>query len=419
MKILVVSIGTRGDTEPFLAIGQILQEKGHSVVAVLPEQFRSLADEVEIEFESLGREYIDSLGSSLAKEAMGASGSRLNSLLANFRLAGQQWGINRNLVRRQFELVEKHKPDRILYNPNATYPVIWGVGRDEKHILISPVPYLHYVKGHAHVGFNGDFGPIINRLTYSMANFGLTVTLWISTLWLGVARSIDWGRMRQSLRTRKVIYTISPVLYPRSEDWPDSIQVLGFHQRRPNEEWVPSEELLAFLDANQDEKILFVSFGSMANPDPAAKTRAILEILERNKLSAIICTGSGGLIDPGDTDNDRVHFLSQLPYDWIFPQMYAVIHHGGSGTTHMALQHGCATMAVPHIADQFAWDTIIHEMGVGPEGMRINRIELENLESRILELVDNEAFKIRAEQISSQMQGQDYREELCRFITGL
>jgi len=32
MKILLISIGTRGDMEPFLAIGEILKEKGHQVI---------------------------------------------------------------------------------------------------------------------------------------------------------------------------------------------------------------------------------------------------------------------------------------------------------------------------------------------------------------------------------------------------
>ncbi|HOP44646.1 MAG TPA: glycosyltransferase [Flavobacteriales bacterium] len=31
MQVLIISIGTRGDMEPFLAIGRILQERGHAV----------------------------------------------------------------------------------------------------------------------------------------------------------------------------------------------------------------------------------------------------------------------------------------------------------------------------------------------------------------------------------------------------
>ena len=45
MKIIMVSVGTRGDMEPFLAIGEILKEKGHAVICAFPEQFRDLAED--------------------------------------------------------------------------------------------------------------------------------------------------------------------------------------------------------------------------------------------------------------------------------------------------------------------------------------------------------------------------------------
>lgn len=44
MKIVLISIGTRGDMEPFLAIGEILKEKEHRVICAFPEQFRDLAE---------------------------------------------------------------------------------------------------------------------------------------------------------------------------------------------------------------------------------------------------------------------------------------------------------------------------------------------------------------------------------------
>lgn len=46
MKIILISIGTRGDMEPFLSIGEILKEKGHQVICAFPEQFRDLAEKV-------------------------------------------------------------------------------------------------------------------------------------------------------------------------------------------------------------------------------------------------------------------------------------------------------------------------------------------------------------------------------------
>jgi len=67
-----------------------------------------------------------------------------------------------------------------------------------------------------------------------------------------------------------------------------------------------------------------------------------------------------------------IHLVIQFPYDWIFPKVYGVVHLGGSGTTHLALKYGCATM--------------------------------KNLKPRILELVNNGSFKKKAQYVSSQMQ---------------
>jgi len=89
--------------------------------------------------------------------------------------------------------------------------------------------------------------------------------------------------------------------------------------------------------------------------------------------------------------------------------MYAVIHHGGTGTTHLALKYGCATMIIPHLFDQFVWDKIISDLGVGPRGIKISRITNNNLELKILELLNNRGFKEKSEIIGNQMKKEDWR----------
>ena len=163
-------------------------------------------------------------------------------------------------------------------------------------------------------------------------------------------------------------------------------------------------------------QILFITFGSMTNPEPEEKTKIILEILERNKIPALINTASGGLTEPDNFDTELIHFVSRIPYDWIFPKIYGIIHHGGSGTTHMALKYGCATMIIPHIIDQFVWNKIIYNMGAGPEGIKIDKMTTKTLEPKILELVNNSSFKKKAEQVASQIEKEDFREEVHRTI---
>jgi sterol 3beta-glucosyltransferase len=101
MKIILISIGTRGDMEPFLAIGEILKENGHQVICAFPEQFRNLAEDSNMEFASLGTEFIDMLDSDVGKDALGG-GSGLKKILANVKLVSNQTEVNKQLVNKQY-----------------------------------------------------------------------------------------------------------------------------------------------------------------------------------------------------------------------------------------------------------------------------------------------------------------------------
>lgn len=122
------------------------------------------------------------------------------------------------------------------------------------------------------------------------------------------------------------------------------------------------------------------------------------------------------MIKPDVYDAELLYFVAKIPYDRILPQMYGVIHHGGSGTTHLALKYGCAVMIIPHIIDQFVWDTIIADLGVGPRGVKVSKITMHNLEPKLLDLVNNNAFKQKAEQVARQMAQEDFRDAVYQAI---
>jgi sterol 3beta-glucosyltransferase len=416
MKIILISIGTRGDMEPFLAIGEILNEKGHQVICAFPEQFKDLVEDSNMEFFSLGTRFIELLESDDGKAAMGGSGSQLKKILAYIKLAGKQTEVNKELVDKQYELIESEIPDRIVYNGKVVYAIIWELNNRGKTILVSPLPYMHYVKNHAHVAFNSNFGPFLNKLTYLLANFGLVTTVMIAKKWLKLSRKITRKQIRYVLLSNKAIYTISPSLFSRPDYWNENLKVLGYQKKKKVTNWQPDNDLNYFLEKHKNNRILLITFGSMTNPEPEEKTKIIVEILERNKIPTIINTASGGLVKLEKFDSDLIHFVSQIPYDWIFPKMYGVIHHGGSGTTHLALKHGCATMIIPHIIDQFVWNKIIHNIGVGPKGIKIGKISSKNLEPKILKLVNNNSFRKKAEQLASQMKKENFREEIYKSI---
>ncbi len=414
MKIILVSVGTRGDMEPFLAIGELLKEKGEEVVCAFPEQFRELAESSGLQFASLGLKFMELLESEIGKAAMGGSGSRAKKILAYFKLAVNQKESSIELLNKQYELIEREKPDRIVYNGKAVYPIIWGLKNRGKNILISPFPYMHFVKDHAHIAFNSNYGAFLNKFTYALANFGLITTVMISKKWLNLKEKITRREIRVALKNNKAIYTISPSLFPRPDYWKDNLKVLGYHGKSKVTNGQAHKDIIEFLE--KQNKVLLITFGSMSNPEPEEKTKLIIDILERNKIPAIINTASGGLVKIDRYDPNLIHFVDQIPYEIILPKIYGVIHHGGSGTTHMGLKHGCATMILPHIIDQFVWNKIIYSLGAGPKGIKIGKITRKNLEPKIIELISNRSYKERAEQIASRMNKENFREEIYKTI---
>ena len=273
---------------------------------------------------------------------------------------------------------------------------------------------MHYVKGHTHVAFNSNFGDFFNRLTFSLAHFGMIATINLGKKWLKIDAKLNRQEIRHILKYGKTAYTISPTLFPRPDYWNENLKVLGYFSKNKQTEWQADESTTAFIQKHP--KILFVTFGSMINAAPRKKTEILLEILERHKIPAIINTASGGLVKPDSYNRELFHFVPKIPYDWAFTKVYAVIHHGGAGTTHQALKHGCATMIIPHIIDQFVWNNIIVEKGAGPKGVKIEKLKASKLEPLILDLMNNPTYKSNAEQIAAQMAQEDFSEELYRTI---
>lgn len=421
-----MSIGTRGDMEPFLAIGELLMEKGHEVICAFPDQFGYLAEQCGLGFDGLGSRYIETLESDAGMAAMGGKATGLRKFAAYLKLAGKQNKANREMVLRQYEIVNKVNPDRILYNSKAIYPLIWGLNHPGRNILICLLPYMHFTKDQSHILFHRNLGPFLNRLSYSLAEMGMATTARISMRWLKIREQFPRRILKNALRTQPAIYTVSPSLFPRPEYWPQNLQVLGFHEgKAPREKktQIPPrpasgqglpQDLEDFI--RKHGKVLFITFGSMGNPEPEKKTKIITDILERNRIPAIINTGGRGLAQPQHYDRDLIFFTDQVSYQMVFPRVHAVIHHGGSGTTHLALKYGCPSMIVPHILDQFVWNRILSGLGAGPQGVRIGKISRKNLEPKILNLVNDPSYRKQAEHIAEKMKKEHLREDLYRTI---
>jgi len=160
---------------------------------------------------------------------------------------------------------------------------------------------------------------------------------------------------------------------------------------------------MAFLAAG--DAPVFIGFGSMPVPNPQRTTELILDALGQSGQRGILLAGWAKL---GTAHlPDTVFPLEYAPYGWLFPRMAAVIHHGGSGTTGLALRSGVPSMVVPFTADQPFWGGRTYDLGVGPAPIPFSKLTARTLAGTISILTQDEIMYRQATQLRDVIAGED------------
>lgn len=194
----------------------------------------------------------------------------------------------------------------------------------------------------------------------------------------------------------------SDYVLPTPADWPQSVNVSGFWfpQTRDIQ---PPEELVRFLEAHP--KPLMVGFSSQVARDAETFTRRITDAVIASGKSAILLAGWGGLLQ-ADLPS---HILAQksIPYDWIVPRLSGFLHHGGSGTTGMCLRYGIPQMIIPFGFDQPLWASRVAELGLGPQPMNPENIDVRALTEALVRVTEDNDIRQKAREVAVHIPGQD------------
>jgi sterol 3beta-glucosyltransferase len=104
---------------------------------------------------------------------------------------------------------------------------------------------------------------------------------------------------------------------------------------------------------------------------------------------------------------DSVFLLDEAPHDWLFPQMAAVVHHGGAGTTAAGLRAGKPTVICPFFADQPFWGRRVAVLGAGPQPIPQRRLTAEALGAAIAAAVGERSMRERAQALGEAIRAED------------
>ncbi|MFN2197326.1 MAG: glycosyltransferase [Anaerolineales bacterium] len=120
-----------------------------------------------------------------------------------------------------------------------------------------------------------------------------------------------------------------------------------------------SAELEAFLDAG-DPPIYF-GFGSNRTPDDISQT--VLNTARSLGRRALISQGWAELSILEDEPDCLV--IGETNIQELFKRVAAVVHHGGAGTTTLAALAGAPQVILPQMYDQYYWAERVRQLGIG------------------------------------------------------
>ncbi len=415
MRISIVGSGTRGDVQPYIALGKGLKEAGYSVRIITSDDFESLATDASLEFSSMGESVEAVLQSEEWRKVMESG----NFLAIMRRMMSAMKGRAQGMAQKMPTLFD---------NTDLIVAGVSGMGGTfsiaEK--LNIPVIQAYLFPLTPTSAFPGPltptlpFGSMLNRLSF----LPVRQMLWQSGRIIDVAIRKELKMPRGSLfgpyralqrQNIPILYGYSRHVLPRPTDWNALNHVTGYWFLDAPAEWNPPTDLVDFIHAGSPP--VYIGFGSMGNRNPEQTTQLMLEALSLSGQRGVLASGWGGL-SQSDLP-DTVHMLKSVPHSWLFPQMAAVVHHGGAGTTAAGLRAGVPSIITPFFGDQPFWGKRVADLGVGPAPIPKKRLTAEKLAQAITEAVNDTRMRQRAAELGSKIRAEDGVGQAAALITQL
>jgi sterol 3beta-glucosyltransferase len=401
-RILIITIGSRGDIQPFIALGKGLKAAGYNVALQTAEAYRSFVETNGLRYVYMNNDFMELTESKAGQTAIDGGGK--------LQLMKMVMPMLRRMLQDEWQAAQDFKPDALIYHPKSlggyhiaeklNIPLFMALGLPlYTPTRAYPMPILSGI----HLG--GAF----NRFSYKLMAMATAPYMGVindfRTNTLGLAKR---GRFASELvkpdgTPVPTLYAYSPHLLPVPDDYPPHVHVTGYWFLDQPADWQPDPALVNFLKGGVPP--VYIGFGSMSGTKALERAKIVLEALAKTGQRGLLASGWGGLqaVDLPES----VFMLEQAPHDWLFPQVSAVVHHGGAGTTAAGLRAGKPTLIVPFIADQPFWGKVVHEAGLGPQPIPQKQLTVQNLSYAIHQAVDDHAMRQCAESVGEKIRAED------------
>jgi len=405
LRITCLTIGSRGDVQPYIALCKGLLAEGHRPRIATHAEFGPWIEKHGIDFVSIGGDPAELMRIcvengmftySFLKEATSKFRDWIDELLESAWTACQDSDI---LIESPSAMAGIHIAEALGIPYFRAFTMPWTRTRAYPHAFAVP---------------EHKYGGAYNYLSYVMFD---------NVFWKGISGQINRWRKRdlhldstnlERMQQNKVpfLYNYSPHVVPPPLDYSDWVRVTGYWFLDEGGDYTPPQELADFIKKAREDgkKLVYIGFGSIVVADPAALTRTVVEAVQKADVRCILSKGwSDRLGDPSAQKIEvplppEIFKIKAAPHDWLFKQIDAAVHHGGAGTTGASLRAGVPTVTKPFFGDQFFFGSRLEDLGVG---ICLKRINVSVLARALWEAVHSQRMIVKARLLGEQIRSEN------------
>ncbi|MBE0688281.1 MAG: glycosyltransferase family 1 protein [Anaerolineaceae bacterium] len=398
---MILTYGTRGDVEPFVALGVGLIQVGYSVRLVGPQAFSALVEDHGLEFQAI-QSNSEELGQVLADRA-GRNWIKMITRMTEhvFPLAKSALGviehasIGADLIIHSFLMTDAgHIMAKKLGIPDISaqfFPVFLPT-KEFPAVGLPDLPFgkLYRFGSHALSTATFRYGPriIYKRLKKSAPELP-DLAPWLLT-----------GPVEDQT---PILFAYSRFVLPFPENWPKNAHITGYWQLPVPSGWEPPADLVNFLE-NGTPPIYF-SPGSMQSKKASQLLNLVIRAAVKSGVRVVLGVSPAEI--PEEMQGENVICANDVPHAWLFPRVAFILHHGGAGTCGSALSAGVPNTAIPYSVDQFFWAKRLAQAGVGPSAPDARHLTEKDLTELIQDGIGNPKYRGKAINLVQKIRQED------------
>ncbi|KAL8810162.1 MAG: hypothetical protein Q9200_002792 [Gallowayella weberi] len=401
LRVTCLTIGSRGDVQPYIALCKGLLEEGHNPRIATHREFEPWVRKHGIDFAPVEGDPAELMRIcvengmftySFLREASVKFRGWIDELLSSAWTACQDSDI---LVESPSAMAGIHIAEALEIPYFRAFTMPWTRTRAYPHAFAVP---------------DHKMGGAYNYITYVMFD---------NVFWKAIAGQVNrWRKKELGLRSTNLdklqpnkvpfLYNFSPSVVVPPLDYSDWIRVTGYWFLDEASGWTPPDDLSKFIArARADgKKLVYIGFGSIVVSDPAALTKTVVESVLKADVRCILSKGWSDRLGAPDASKPEVPLppeilqIASAPHDWLFKQIDAATHHGGAGTTGASLRAGLPTIVKPFFGDQFFFGSRIEDLGVG---IYMKKLNVSVFSRALWEATHSERMIIKAKVLGEQI----------------